>query len=161
MAGHDQAEREAYASLDGAIRAHGYHSDALLEVLHSAQRIFGRLSHPVLDHISKAMRLPPSKVLGVATFYSFFTFEPASDHECLVCMGTACYVGGAADVLGAVESELHVKAGRVSHDRRWYLRTAHCLGNCGHAPIVVVDDQPLGRSTPERVMDQIRATRDG
>lgn len=159
MTGKDQAQQDAYTALDDAIQAHQSRPDATLEVLHCAQRHFGWLSPPVLRYIANALQLAPSKVVGVATFYSFFSFDPPSKHECLVCMGTACYVGGAADMLHALESEMQVKAGDATEDGSWHLRTAHCLGDCGHAPLVVLDRQPLGRPTPEFVLNQVRSMR--
>src|SRR5262245_56401702 len=86
--------------LDAAIRKHGRDRHALIEVLHTAQELYGHLSPQLLRHVSQALDVPPSKVYGVATFYHFFTLAPKGEHSCTVCLGTACFVKRAADIVG-------------------------------------------------------------
>src|SRR6476619_3711072 len=80
--------------LDAAIRKNQHRQDALIEVLHRAQDLFGYLEVPVLRHVARSLKLPPSRVYGVATFYHLFTLQPKGEHTCVICMGTACYVQG-------------------------------------------------------------------
>ena len=89
--------------LDAAMRRQQFQADALLEVLHSAQELYGFLSQEVLLHIGRSLKVPPSRVYGVATFYNHFSLKPKGEHTCTVCMGTACYVKGAGEILGALQ----------------------------------------------------------
>ncbi|MBE9140655.1 bidirectional hydrogenase complex protein HoxE [Nodosilinea sp. LEGE 07088] len=142
--------------LETAMKRHQYRPDALIEVLHTAQELYGYLEPELLRHVAHSLRLPPSQVYGVATFYHFFSLEPKGAHTCVVCMGTACYVKGAAQLLSSLEQETGVQAGDTSPDRQFSLITARCLGACGIAPAVVFDDQLEGRQTPEIVCDRLQ-----
>jgi bidirectional [NiFe] hydrogenase diaphorase subunit len=120
-----------------------YSNDALIEVLHFAQQLYGYLPLPLLKRIAYALKLPPSRVLGVATFYHLFRMEPPRAHSAVVCMGTACYAAGAQELLRRIAD-----ATRTSGE--WSVRTARCIGSCGLAPLVVCDGAPLARvSGPE------------
>jgi bidirectional [NiFe] hydrogenase diaphorase subunit len=141
--------------LEAAMKRHQYRPDALLEVLHRAQELFGCLEPEQLLHISHSLRLPPSQVYGVATFYHFFSLEPKGVHTCVVCMGTACYVKGAPQLLSTLEQETSIQAGETTPDRQFSLMTARCLGACGIAPAVVFDHQLEGHQTPATVRDRL------
>jgi len=132
-----------------------FKQDALIEVLHKAQELFGYLEDDVLLFVSHHLKLPPSRVYGVATFYHFFTLKPQGQHTCVVCMGTACYVKGADKVVEAVQNELRIKAGETTADNKVSLLTARCIGACGIAPAVVYDGTVTPRQTPESTMEQI------
>src|SRR6266542_6344503 len=138
--------------LEATMKRQQYQPDALIEVLHKAQELFGYLSTDLLLHIAHSLRLPPSRVYGVATFYHFFSLAPHGEHTCVICLGTACYVKGAAGLLAAVEQEAHVKAGATTPDNRLSLITARCLGACGIAPAAVFDGAVAGHQTPETVL---------
>src|ERR1700747_3174980 len=125
--------------LEAHMKKHQFKQDALIEVLHKAQELFGYLEEDLLLFIAYKLKLPASRVYGVATFYHFFTLKPKGQHTCVVCMGTACYVKGAAKVLSAVEEEARVKAGETTADNKLSLLTARCIGACGIAPAVVYD----------------------
>lgn len=137
------------------MKRHQYRPDALIEVLHQAQELYGYLEPELLLPIARRLRLPPSQVYGVATFYHFFSLEPQGLHTGVVCMGTACYVQGAAQLLRTLEQATHLRAGETSRDRQFSLSTARCLGACGVAPVVVFDQQLEGRQTPETVRDRL------
>lgn len=137
--------------LEAAMKKHQYRPDALIEVLHRAQELFGYLSTDLLLYIAHSLHLPPSRVYGVATFYHFFSLAPKGKHSCVVCLGTACYVRGAAAILAAAEQTLGVRAGHTTPDGHLSLETARCLGACGIAPTVVFDDAITGHQTPEQV----------
>jgi bidirectional [NiFe] hydrogenase diaphorase subunit len=100
--------------LNAALKKNLYQQDALIEILHTAQELFGYLSKETLEYITKELKLPPSKVYGVATFYNFFSLKPKGEHTCIVCMGTACYVKGAAELLSEMEKFLNIKAGETT-----------------------------------------------
>jgi bidirectional [NiFe] hydrogenase diaphorase subunit len=142
--------------LDAAMKKHQFQADALLEVLHTAQELFGHLQPDLLMYIARQLKLPPSRVYGVATFYHFFTFTPKGKHSCNVCMGTACYVKGAALVQNALEKELDIKAGATRADGLASLEIARCLGACGLAPAVVFDGKVVGNVNAETALAQVK-----
>src|SRR6516165_644830 len=102
------------------------------------------------------MKLPPSKVYGVATFYHFFSLKPKGEHTCVVCTGTACYVKGAGDLLTAVERAVNAHAGETTAGGKLSLLTARCLGACGIAPAVVLDGVVRGHATVEDLVHSVK-----
>lgn len=114
------ADNQRQRLLEAAMKRHQYRSDALIEVLHTAQELFGYLEPELLLHIAHSLRLPPSHVYGVATFYHFFSLDPKGVHTCTVCMGTACYVKGAAQLLSKLEQEAHIQAGETMPDGHFH-----------------------------------------
>jgi bidirectional [NiFe] hydrogenase diaphorase subunit len=98
-----------------------------------------------------------SWVYGVATFYHFFSLEPQGEHTCIVCMGTACYVKRAAEILSAVQSTYGIEAGQITGDGKLSLQTARCLGSCGLAPLIVLDGEVMGKLTPEVTLERVDA----
>lgn len=131
--------------VDATIRRHGYQKHSLIEVLHTVQECFGFLDEQALRYVSAALRVPPSKVFGVATFYHFFQMKPAGRHTCVVCMGTACYIKGAPALLQAIDEKYAVKAGETSEDGGLSVLTARCIGSCGLAPAAVFDGDVAGK----------------
>jgi bidirectional [NiFe] hydrogenase diaphorase subunit len=143
--------------LDTAMKRHGHKADALIEILHTAQELFGFLENDLLLYIAHGLKLPPSRVYGVATFYHFFRLKPKGKHTCVVCMGTACYVKGADKVLASIEAHTGIKAGETTPDNQMSLLTARCIGACGIAPAVVFDQAVTARQTPETALNQVKA----
>jgi bidirectional [NiFe] hydrogenase diaphorase subunit len=119
-------------------------------VLHTAQELFGYLQPDVLYYIAHGLKLPPSRVYGVATFYHSSPSPPRASTRGVVCTGTACYVKGADLLLAAVEERLGTVAGKTTADGQVSLMTARCLGACGLAPVAVYDGEVAGGQTPER-----------
>jgi bidirectional [NiFe] hydrogenase diaphorase subunit len=142
--------------LDTHIKRHQQKADALIEVLHKAQELFGYLENDLLLYIAYSLKLPPSRVYGVATFYHFFTLKPKGAHTCVVCLGTACYVKGADKLLAAIQDHVRIKPGETTPDNQLSLLTARCIGACGIAPAVVYDDVVTPRQTPESVLEHIK-----
>jgi bidirectional [NiFe] hydrogenase diaphorase subunit len=136
-----------FAMIDKALTKARYAQDHLIEVLHVAQDVFGYLSEDVLRYLSHELRLPPSTVFGVATFYHLFTFDPPGAHTCTVCTGTACFVKGADEIVRQLEAAHGVAPGVTTADGSFTLSTARCLGSCGMAPVVVVDGEVRGHQT--------------
>lgn len=124
---------------------------ALIEVLHTAQSIFGYLPKEVQEYVAKKLDLPVSKVYGVITFYSFFTTEPLGKNVINVCMGTACFVRGSGNVLAEFEKELGIKSGQTTQDLKFTLGSLRCVGACGLAPVITVNGRVYGHTTPEQV----------
>lgn len=135
-----------FKMLDMTIRRHGADRHALIEVLHSAQEIFGALGEDILHYVSRALQLPPSKVYGVATFYNFFSLKPKGRHNCMVCLGTACYVKNSSEILAALEREFHVPAEQTARDGSLSIGVSRCFGSCSLAPVVILDGEVLGRT---------------
>ena len=131
--------------VEATARRHGHASHALIETLHTTQECFGYLDEDALRYVASLLKLPLSKVYGVATFYHFFTLKPQGEHTCVVCMGTACYIKGAADLIKAAEQKYKVKPGQTTADGKLSLLTARCVGSCGLAPAVVFDGDVAGR----------------
>ena len=143
--------------LDAAMRRQQFQADALLEVLHSAQELYGFLSGEVLLHIGRSLKVPPSRVYGVATFYNHFSLKPKGEHTCTVCMGTACYVKGAGVILGRVRDELGLSERKsTTDDGKASVVVARCVGACGIAPAVVFDQEVAGGLGPEAVVSRVR-----
>jgi bidirectional [NiFe] hydrogenase diaphorase subunit len=148
--------------LDATMKRNQHRGDALIEVLHTAQELFGSLSEDLLFYVAHALKLPTSWVYGVATFYHFFSLAPRGRHTCVVCLGTACYVKGAATLLAALEQRLGVKAGETRKDGSASLLTARCLGACGLAPALVFDGAVAGRLEKPEALSRVKGwTADG
>jgi bidirectional [NiFe] hydrogenase diaphorase subunit len=142
--------------IDRTLKRYRYQQDALIEVLHTAQESFGFLEEDLLIYVAHQLKLPLSWVFGVATFYHFFSLEPQGDHNCIICMGTACYVKRAAEIVTALQEEFGIEPGETTDDGSLSVATARCLGSCGLAPVLVVDGEVLGRETPEGTLEKIK-----
>lgn len=142
--------------LDRTIIKHQNSGDALIEVLHAAQGIFGFLENDLLVYVAHSLKLPLSRVYGVATFYHFFNLKPKGEHTFVLCMGTACYVKGAATIQKAIEHHCQCKFGETTADKKVSLVSARCVGSCGLAPVAVVDDKVAGKLTVDAALNRIK-----
>ncbi len=127
----------------------------LMPVMQKAQSIFGALTIDVQELISEELGIPMSDVYGVATFYSQFALEPKGEHIISVCMGTACYVRNIEKIMEKLSEVLGVDPGQTTPDGRFTLEATRCLGCCGLAPVIMIDDQVYGRLVPSDVPDII------
>src|SRR5688572_14487781 len=141
--------------LEVHMKKHQFRQDALIEVLHKAQELFGYLEEDLLLFVSHKLKLPPSRVYGVATFYHFFQLKPQGEHTCVVCMGTACYVKGADKVINSIQEKLKIKSGETTADGKVSLLTARCIGACGIAPAVTYDGLVAPKQTAEAALEKI------
>ncbi len=140
-----------WRELDEFIAGQDKGRNALIPVLHKAQELFGYLPVEVQQHVAAALGLPVSEVLGVVTFYHYFSMQPRGRHTINVCLGTACYVRGAKKVLDALQEKLGVKMGETTPDRRFSLTTQRCFGACGLAPVIMINNDVHGRVTPRKL----------
>ncbi|MBE9099507.1 bidirectional hydrogenase complex protein HoxE [Vacuolonema iberomarrocanum] len=147
--------------LDITMKRNQYKGDALIEVLHAAQDAFGYLEEDVLVYIAQGLKLPLSRVYGVATFYHLFSLKPTGAHSCVVCMGTACYVKGGGKVMDALQDELGIEAGETTPDGNVSLMAARCLGACGIAPAVVLDGTVMGKQEAQQVLTEVKRWENG
>lgn len=113
---------------------------ALMPIMQKVQEIFGYLPLEILQLISRRLHEPLSKIYGVATFYSQFSFIPIGEYKINVCLGTACYVKGAQDILDEIENELGIKHGETTPDLKFSIIEARCIGDCGLAPVFTIND---------------------
>jgi bidirectional [NiFe] hydrogenase diaphorase subunit len=139
------------------IKKENYRPEALIEILHTAQNAYGYLPMNVLSYITHSLRLPPSRVFAAVTFYHFFSLKSKGAHTCLVCTGTACYVKGAQVILHELEKQFGIKAGQVTADQKLGIQVARCVGACGLAPVVVLDDEVEAKVSGEKIIQEIRA----
>ncbi|HAJ61847.1 MAG TPA: NAD(P)H-dependent oxidoreductase subunit E [Cyanobacteria bacterium UBA8543] len=146
-----------FKALDMTMKRHQYKPDALIEILHKAQESFGFLEEDVLFYIARGLKLPLSRVYGVATFYHLFSLKPSGVHTCVVCLGTACHVKGASKLMAALKEELGIDVGETTTDGNVSLMAARCLGACGIAPAMVIDGTVSGKETLETALDKVRA----
>jgi NADH:ubiquinone oxidoreductase subunit E len=126
-------------------------SSQLISVLHKVQGHFGYLGREQIDAVAQLMRIPQAKVTGVATFYHFFRLKPRGRFLVHVCLGTACYVKGASEIAERFKEELGVDFGETSKDGMFSLESSRCLGTCGLAPVVMIDEEVHGKVKPEHV----------
>ena len=147
--------REQEVKLQKVIEAHKDEKGSLMPIMQKAQDIYGYLPYEVQKMISDGTGIPIEKVYGVASFYAQFTMSPKGENEVSVCLGTACYVKGAADVLDALEKELGIKDGQCTRDGKFSLTSLRCVGACGLAPVFIVNGDVYGKATPDKVHDII------
>ena len=133
----------------------------LINVLHNVQEKLGYLPAEVQELISQELNMSVAKVYGVVTFYSFFTMLPKGEHPISICMGTACYVRGAEQVLNEFKRQLKVEVGQTSGDGKFSLSRLRCVGACGLAPVVMVGDKVYGRVSPQQVKQIIAEYQEG
>lgn len=139
------------------LKKEDYQPDALIEILHTAQNAYGYLPLPVLSYIAKSLHLPPSRVYSTVTFYHFFSLKSKGEHTCLVCTGTACYVKGAKAILNEIEKQFGLKPGEVTADNKLGVQVARCIGACGLAPAIVLDEEVHGKVNAEDVPARIHS----
>jgi bidirectional [NiFe] hydrogenase diaphorase subunit len=128
----------------------------LIETLHTVQSTFGYLDEASLAFVAHSLRVPLSKVYGVATFYSLFRLKPQGKHTCVVCMGTACYIKGGPKLLKILDQKYALQVGDTTADNKVSLLEARCLGACGIAPTGIFDGQVLGNLTPEIIDTRLK-----
>ena len=142
------------------IAAHKDQQGAMMPILQQAQDIYGYLPIEVQKMIADGLGCPLEQVYGVSTFYSQFTLEPKGEHVARVCLGTACYDRGAQDILDELEKQLGIAAGHTTDDGTFSLDATRCLGCCGLAPVMVIDEDVYGRLVPadvKGILDKYRA----
>ena len=133
----------------------------LINVLHKVQGKFGYLPAEVQEVIAKELKMGVAKVYGVVTFYSFFTMIPQGEFPISICMGTACYVRGAEQVLAEFKRQLKVEVGESTDDGKFSINCLRCVGACGLAPVVTVGEKVFGRVAPNQVKKIIAEYREG
>lgn len=131
----------------------------VIGILHKAQELYGYLDKSVMDEIATQMNIPTAHIWGVATFYHYFNLKPRGKYNIAVCLGTACYIKGAHDILDTIKDELKISIGQTTEDKIFTLQEARCLGACGIAPVIMIEDKIYGSLTPKKVSDLLKSYR--
>ncbi|KXG73741.1 NADH-quinone oxidoreductase subunit NuoE [Thermotalea metallivorans] len=151
--------KEKYDALEEYIDGLETKEDSLIQVLHKAQEIFGYLPREVQLFIARKLDASGAEVSGVVSFYSYFTTKPKGKHTINVCMGTACFVKGADKLFHKLQEKLGIKTGETTKDQLFTLKDVRCIGACGLAPVLMIDDKVFGRvqeSELDGILDQYR-----
>ena len=146
-----QGTKEQEEKLLQVIEQYGNVKGSLITVMQSAQDIYGYLPLEVQKIISDNMKIPLEEIYGVASFYAQFSLNPKGEYKISCCLGTACYVKGAGDFYEKISSELGIKAGECTPDGKYSLEACRCIGACGLAPVLTVNEDVYGRLTAEEV----------
>ncbi len=152
---HPDIQDDMWTQIDLIIAANRDIPGSVIGVLRECQDVVGYLPVELIDYISYGLNLSRSEVYGVASFYALFSFEPKGRHLIKVCMGTACYVKGIKEAVNRIENKFGVKEGGMSEDRRFSLEAVRCLGACGLAPVMVVDQDTYGDVKADKVIDTL------
>lgn len=153
----EEFSKEQLKEVDDIMARNRGKPGALIPVLEQVQEVLGYLPAGALMKVAKGLNIPVANVYGVVTFYSFFTMVPKGRHNIRVCFGTACYVKGAQRIFDKQSDALGIGRGECTEDRRFSLETVRCLGVCGLAPVIVIDEDTHGQvktSEVEGIMDQ-------
>jgi len=142
---------EIMAQVDSIVEKYKEKPGALIPVLEECQGVVGYLPVELQEYISRGLRVSASSVYGVVTFYSFFSMVPKGRHTIKICLGTACYVRGTKAIMKVLTEKLGLEVGQTTPDRRFSLQAVRCLGACGLAPVMVVDDDTHGGMTTGRI----------
>lgn len=154
-----EEQTEAKDRIDEILASYRARRGGLIPVLQQVQEILGFLPASVQNYIAQGLGIPFSDVFGVVTFYSFFTMVPRGRHTIRICLGTACFVKGSAVLLQNVQEHLKVGVGETTEDREYSLEVVRCLGACGLAPVMVIDDVTHGQVDPKEIVDIVESYR--
>lgn len=155
----EEKKPEAKSLIDHILTKYRAHKGGLIPVLQQVQEILGFLPIPVQNYIALGLRVPPAEVFGVVSFYSYFTMIPRGKHIIRLCLGTACFVKGSAKLLGKIQKHLKINIGETTADREFSLDVVRCLGACGLAPVMVLDDSTYGQIDADQIVDIIEGAR--
>ncbi len=150
-----QSKHKEFSELKKFIDSVKNSQGILMQTLQKAQDIFGYLPLEVQQFISDETNIPLADIYGVVTFYTQFTIEEKGKHKVGVCLGTACYVKGSQDVIDKLADELNIKVGQTTDDKMFTLEATRCLGCCGLAPVMTIDEDVYGNVDPKKVPEII------
>lgn len=147
----NDTDEQKFKTLDQVIAGYKNTEGSLIQILHMAQMIFGCISPELQEYIAGKLNMPVSAVHGVVTFYAHFSTEPKGEHIIKVCMGTACFVRGAQDIIDALTQELGVGVGQTTSDGKYTLEVTRCIGACGLAPVMTIDGVVHQQVDPKKI----------
>lgn len=146
-----ETEQEKYARIGDIIEEYKNREGSLIQILHLAQGIYGYLPLELQQFIAEKLDIPLSKVSGVTTFYSFFSTQPRGEFTIRVCLGTACYVRGGKKIVERLQEILGIGVGDTTADRKFTLEVMRCIGACGLAPAITINDKVYKQVNPEKL----------
>lgn len=152
----EMTEEEKFTFLSQIIDDYEAKESNLIQILHMSQAIFGFLPFNVQSFVAEKMDLPISKVSGVITFYSFFTTKPKGDYIIRVCMGTACYVRGGKKIIDKLTEILDIGVGDTTEDLKYSLEVVRCMGACGLAPAMKINDKVYKQVNPNKLQQILK-----
>lgn len=158
LASVDEFSEEEWALVDEVIERYKGKSGSLIPVLEEAQAVTGYLPESVQRHVARGLDVPLSQVYGVVTFYSFFTMKPRGKHQIRICLGTACHVRGAKRNVDQLKKSLGIDVGECTEDRKFGLEVVRCLGACGLAPVMIMDEKThkqVKQSQVKQILKQV------
>ncbi len=158
-AAHDQVPLEAFAVIDEFLATHGGDRERLIPLLHRVQEKIGYLPYPVQKYIATALGMSPIQVYEVVSFYHLFTTTPRGRYQLKVCLGTACFVRGSQQLLNTLSETLDLPVGQISDDHLFNLDQVRCIGACGLAPAITVNNEVHGNLSPNDVRKLARKLR--
>ena len=147
----DEDEEQKLEQISNVINLYGGKRDSLIQILHLAQEIYGYLPLGVQKFISEEMDIPVAEVSGVVTFYSFFATKPRGEHTIRECMGTACYVRGGKKLIERLQELLGIELGDTTSDKKFSFEIARCIGACGLAPAMMIDEKVYKQVNPNQL----------
>ena len=145
-----------HCKIDQIMKNHSWEETALISILHEIEKLYNYLPAWVLKYISEKLNIPLIQIYGVASFYDAFHLEPRGKHLIRVCKGTACYLRGATQVFEALERELGIKEGETTQDQEFSLQSVHCVGACALAPVVVIDERYIDKTSPSKLRSVLK-----
>lgn len=148
---HAMTETEKYRLLEQVMDDYDHKESNLIQILHMGQAIFGYLPPEVQSFIAEKMDIPNSKVNSVLTFYSFFSTRPKGKYTVSICLGTACYVRGGKEVVNKLKEVLSIDVGETTDDKMFSLQVMRCIGACGLAPAMTINDKVYKQVSPSKL----------
>ena len=146
-----------WREVEATMLQYGFEPQGLIETLHVIQEVFGYLDIAALCYVSQVLKVRPSIVYGVATFYHFFSLMPPAEHTCTVCTGTACHLKGSQKILDTIDQALNLRPGETTCDGIVSLQVARCVGFCSPAPVILFDQEAEGKVSSQSAVEHIRS----
>lgn len=147
----EESEKEKYAKIEQIINEYKDKEGSLIQILHLAQGIYGYLPLELQKFIADKLNKPLSEIYGVVTFYSYFSVKPKSKYTIRVCLGTACYVRGSKKIIDKLQELLGIGIGEITPDGKFSLEVTRCIGACGLAPVMTINDKVYKQVNPDKL----------
>ena len=157
----DKVLQDKYEEIEKILKQAKKDEESLIDILHKVQNVVGYLPREVQIKVAQYLGIPLSEIYSVVSFYSLFSTEAKGEYNLEVCMGTACYVKGADQVLEKLKEELEIEPGQVTDDGQFSLETTRCVGACGMAPVVLVNGEAHGQVSTEDAAEILDSYRKG
>lgn len=152
----NSCDKTHFDELDAILKVYGVTKGNLITILQKAQDIYGYLPQDVIYRIAEYTNDTPAHVMGVATFYTQFRFEPVGKYLIMLCQGTACHVNGSESIANAIKEEIGISDGETTPDGKFSLKFVACLGCCSLSPVMMINDETYGSLTPEKAKKILR-----